>query len=1028
MSATVLYMSMTVDGFIAGPNEGPGNGLGDGGLRLHDWVLRGPAGATGVPELASTGVNAQVVSEFMSTGAVVAGRGTFEPAGGWGGDHHDGVPIFVLSREEPGIDIGAWPLVTYTTDVEAAFAEARAAAGDKDILVHGAATAQLALAAGILDELELHVIPVLFGQGRRLFDNLAPEQIELEPIRVLAGEGGVTHLRYRVQAIVPAMKLVRVVVILVVLVLAGAPAAEAMTPGEYRLTSPASESAYLRFDVGADGRSIVFTNSYVFDDNATPYCVWGGSVRAAGGDPGTPSPVGGDGSFTFSATDDDNLGADKLDTTGRFTSDTTVEATVTMSNCALDNGPVTVSFTGGLKEAAEPEGPSSGLIDPDPGAPKAKDDPGCQGTVTAGDIEGRAACWRRRGDVFESRGRARINGIDLNGRIRIDRRTRRISSVGAAQVSAGPVQLLRAPLNWRARTQVFKAAGGSFLGLPVKGAVSLAFEGGRTKVALSVGAPDLPKLRAAAGTDRLSGDLTVAATNDEGLVLDSLKLKLPRPQLRLRDHRRRRAGHHPPERVGLPLRRQGHRVRVPARAARHRRRARHRSGRRLPQGRRVRREPQPPAVGRRVPAEDRPGAAVRPVRLDGRGGGHRRAAVPLPRPAHLHGAARRLALLPVRLGRRAGLAVAGRRADADGGGQRGRRQAEGLRRPRRPVRQRAVHGRRLRSRRRGRRLGRRRRVQRRGQGQARHPRAGRRGRGRPVVPRPGGVPARVRARRRLRLRVGRGHRRPRLHGQRLRLRAWTELRGAGHEVRVQLAAHPDAVTAAVDAFDPELVICPFLKERVPADVWRRYRTIIIHPGPPGDRGPSSLDWAISDGETSWGVTALQAVEEMDAGPIWGYRTFPMPAEPTAQERPLQRRGHRGGDRAGARGGGQGRRPHVPAPRAELRRARHPRRAAPADAPAGPRVLLVRSDRRDRAPDPRRRRLPRCADHDQRDRGVGVRRPPGPGAHRRSRARSCSAARAPCWSAPATARCGSGTSRSGTGTSPSCRPRWRWPAS
>jgi putative two-component system protein, hydrogenase maturation factor HypX/HoxX len=110
-------------------------------------------------------------------------------------------------------------------------------------------------------------------------------------------------------------------------------------------------------------------------------------------------------------------------------------------------------------------------------------------------------------------------------------------------------------------------------------------------------------------------------------------------------------------------------------------------------------------------------------------------------------------------------------------------------------------------------------------------------------------------------------------------RAWTELRGAGHDVRVQPATHPDSVIAAAAAFEPDVVICPFLKERVPAEVWRRHRTIIIHPGPPGDRGPSSLDWAISDGETSWGVTALQAVEEMDAGPIWGYRTFPMPADP-----------------------------------------------------------------------------------------------------------------------------------------------------
>ena len=110
----------------------------------------------------------------MATGAVVAGRGTFEPAGGWGGDHHDGVPIWVLSRREPGIDVSEWPLVTYVDDVDDRDVRGQAAAGDKNVLVHGAATAQLALAAGILDELEIHLIPVLLGQGRRLFDNLAP--------------------------------------------------------------------------------------------------------------------------------------------------------------------------------------------------------------------------------------------------------------------------------------------------------------------------------------------------------------------------------------------------------------------------------------------------------------------------------------------------------------------------------------------------------------------------------------------------------------------------------------------------------------------------------------------------------------------------------------------------------------------------------------------------------------------------------------------------------------------------------------
>ena len=143
-------------------------------------------------------VNGQVVDEFMATGAVVAGRGTFEPAGGWGGDHHDGVPIWIYSRHEPGIDVSQWPLVTYVDDVRTAMTEAKRAAGDKNVLVHGAATAQLALAAGLLDELEIHLIPVLLGQGRRLFDEPRPEHIELEHTRVLEGDG-VTHMHYRVQ-------------------------------------------------------------------------------------------------------------------------------------------------------------------------------------------------------------------------------------------------------------------------------------------------------------------------------------------------------------------------------------------------------------------------------------------------------------------------------------------------------------------------------------------------------------------------------------------------------------------------------------------------------------------------------------------------------------------------------------------------------------------------------------------------------------------------------------------------------------
>ena len=200
MSATVLYMSISLDGFIAGPNESwTDNPLGDDGGHLHGWF---PAGATPGDETSrpsSDEVNGQIFDELNATGAIVAGAGTFEPAGGWGGDHHDGVPIFIYSRHDPRIDISGWPLVTYVTDVETAMADAKAAAGEKDVSVHGAAVAQLALAAGVLDELELHVVPVLLGQGRRLFDGLDPEHVELERVRVLEGEHGVTHLRYRVR-------------------------------------------------------------------------------------------------------------------------------------------------------------------------------------------------------------------------------------------------------------------------------------------------------------------------------------------------------------------------------------------------------------------------------------------------------------------------------------------------------------------------------------------------------------------------------------------------------------------------------------------------------------------------------------------------------------------------------------------------------------------------------------------------------------------------------------------------------------
>ena len=188
MSNSVLYMSMSLDGFIAGPEDVDGQGLGAGGEVLHAWL--GPDGDGGFHP---PGASAAVLDEALATGAVVVGRRTFDLAGRWNGDHHDGVPIFVPTRGEPPEPIA--DRVHYVTDgVESAVAQAKAAAGDRNVLVHGASLAQSLLRADVLDEIEIHLMPLLLGDGRRLFDG---ERAELELTRVLEAPG-VTHLRYRV--------------------------------------------------------------------------------------------------------------------------------------------------------------------------------------------------------------------------------------------------------------------------------------------------------------------------------------------------------------------------------------------------------------------------------------------------------------------------------------------------------------------------------------------------------------------------------------------------------------------------------------------------------------------------------------------------------------------------------------------------------------------------------------------------------------------------------------------------------------
>ncbi len=194
MGKTVLYMSMSLDGYIAGPNDKPENPGGDGFMRLHDWFHFGPDGKVRqLPEEAR-----QLVDHMDAFGAIVAGRRTVEQVDHWGGDRH-GVRIFVPSHRPPGPSVADYPLVTYVNDgIASAMAQAKAAAGDRNVLVHGAYTAQRALEAGVLDELQIHQIPVLLGSGRRLFDVL-PSLVELEIVRVIDTPEA-THIRYRVIA------------------------------------------------------------------------------------------------------------------------------------------------------------------------------------------------------------------------------------------------------------------------------------------------------------------------------------------------------------------------------------------------------------------------------------------------------------------------------------------------------------------------------------------------------------------------------------------------------------------------------------------------------------------------------------------------------------------------------------------------------------------------------------------------------------------------------------------------------------
>ncbi len=200
----VVDITMSLDGFIAGPNDGPENPLGDGGERLHEWVYdlaawREPHGLAG----GETNRDSEIMDEaFKQTGAVVLGRRMFDLAKGWGDNPPFHVPVFVLTHEsrEELVKEGGTTFTFVTDGIESALEQAREAAGDKDVSIAGGAnTIQQFLNSGLLDEMQIHVAPMLLGDGVRLFDQTKTGHSQLEKTRVIDSPQ-VTHLQYRVRS------------------------------------------------------------------------------------------------------------------------------------------------------------------------------------------------------------------------------------------------------------------------------------------------------------------------------------------------------------------------------------------------------------------------------------------------------------------------------------------------------------------------------------------------------------------------------------------------------------------------------------------------------------------------------------------------------------------------------------------------------------------------------------------------------------------------------------------------------------
>jgi dihydrofolate reductase len=201
MGKVVFNITVSLDGFVAGPNDSPDNGLGDGGEALFWWYFSGDTEvkiSEGTPVLKVSKKGAKLMKEsFKNFGAGVWGRRTFDIAHAWGG-HPPGEPSFIVTHDVPQEWVYEGSPFTFVNDgVESAIRQAKTAAGDKDVVVATASILQQCLNAGLMDEIHLDLAPLLLGKGVRLFEHLNIDPIELEAMRVIQAPG-ITHLGFRI--------------------------------------------------------------------------------------------------------------------------------------------------------------------------------------------------------------------------------------------------------------------------------------------------------------------------------------------------------------------------------------------------------------------------------------------------------------------------------------------------------------------------------------------------------------------------------------------------------------------------------------------------------------------------------------------------------------------------------------------------------------------------------------------------------------------------------------------------------------